>query len=238
MNQEILEYLNSAEPDFSAGFALFCRYSRNEALKNWISRKLDMPKLLYELEKLSRTTVSINPRESLDLARYAQSRPSPEPSVPAAQEPVRVPVIEPSISFKTFDERKTRRADLPAELQAVYDECASDFKLRRGLHEKMKMATTNADRAIYRQRVIETDARIRAGFAEIDDYLTRQAEEKAKADDFKESTARSYVSRALKKAKLTGAQKATLKARVQALQAHGCTLDAKTISKLQALKIL
>ena len=235
MNQEILEYLNSAEPDFSAGFALFCRYSRNDALKNWISRKLDMPKLLYELEKLSRTTVSINPRESLDVARYAQSRPSPEPPV---QEPVSVPVIEPSISFKTFDERKTRRADLPAELQAVYDECASDFKLRRGLHEKMKMATTNADRAIYRQRVIETDARIRAGFAEIDDYLTRQAEEKAKADDFKESTARSYVSRALKKAKLTGAQKATLKARVQALQAHGCTLDTKTISKLQALKIL
>jgi len=235
MNQEILAYLNSAEPDFSAGFALFCRYSRNEALKNWISRKLDMPKLLYELEKLSRTTVSINPMESLDVARYAQSRPSPEPP---AQDPVSVPVIEPSISFKTFDERKTRRADLPAELQAVYDECASDFKLRRGLHEKMKMATTNADRAIYRQRVIETDARIRAGFAEIDDYLTRQAEEKAKADDFKESTARSYVSRALKKAKLTGAQKATLKARVQALQAHGCTLDAKTISKLQALKIL
>lgn len=235
MNQEILEYLNSAEPDFSAGFALFCRYSRNDALKNWISRKLDMPKLLYELEKLSRTTVSINPKESLDVARYAQSRPSPEPP---AQDPVSVPVIEPSISFKTFDERKTRRADLPAELQAVYDECASDFKLRRGLHEKMKMATTNADRAIYRQRVIETDARIRAGFAEIDDYLTRQAEEKAKADYFKESTARSYVSRALKKDKLTGAQKATLKARVQALQAHGCTLDAKTISKLQALKIL
>ena len=235
MNQEILEYLNSAEPDFNTGFALFCRYSRNEALKNWISRKLDMPKLLYELEKLSRTTVSINPKESLDVARYAQSRPSPEPP---AQDPVSVPVIEPSISFKTFDERKTRRADLPAELQAVYDECASDFKLRRGLHEKMKMATTNADRAIYRQRVIETDARIRAGFAEIDDYLTRQAEEKAKADDFKESTARSYVSRALKKDKLTGAQKATLKARVQALQAHGCTLDAKTISKLQALKIL
>lgn len=235
MNQEILEYLNSAEPDFSAGFALFCRYSRNDALKNWISRKLDMPKLLYELEKLSRTTVSINPKESLDVARYAQSRPSPEPP---AQDPVSVPVIEPSISFKTFDERKTRRADLPAELQAVYDECASDFKLRRGLHEKMKMATTNADRAIYRQRVIETDARIRAGFAEIDDYLTRQAEEKAKADDFKESTARSYVSRALKKAKLTGAQKATLKARVQALQAHGCVIGPDTMNQLKKIGVL
>lgn len=235
MNQEILEYLNSAEPDFSAGFALFCRYSRNDALKNWISRKLDMPKLLYELEKLSRTTVSINPKESLDVARYAQSRPSPEPP---AQDPVSVPVIEPSISFKTFDERKTRRADLPAELQAVYDECASDFKLRRGLHEKMKMATTNADRAIYRQRVIETDARIRAGFAEIDDYLTRQAEEKAKADDFKESTARSYVSRTLKKAKLTGAQKATLKARVQALQAHGCVIGPDTMNQLKKIGVL
>lgn len=193
-----------------------------------------MPKLLYELEKLSRTTVSINPRESLDLARYAQKEPLPvhhEDAAPAQES-------EPVISFRTFDDRRTRRSDLPPEMQAVYDECASDFKLKRGLHEKMKMATTNADRASLRARIIETDARIRAGYAEIDAYLSRQALEKAKADDFKENTARSYICRALKRKKLSGEQMATLKARAQALLDHGCVIGPDTMNQLKKIGVL
>jgi hypothetical protein len=197
-----------------------------------------MPKLLDELQKLSRITVAPNPNESLDLARYAQSRPIQSSQMPAPNEPVTVHVPEQVITFKTFDERRTRRADLPPDLQAVYDGCASDFKLKRGLHEKMKMATTNADRASLRARILETDARIRAGYAEIDDYLTRMAKEKAEADDFKEGTARSYVCRALKKKKLTGAQKATLKARVKALLDHGCVIGPDTIEKLKKIGVL
>ena len=197
-----------------------------------------MPKLLYELEKLSRTTLAPNPDASLDVARYAQpvpSSPAPSPAV-IVHDPE--PVQQSTITFKTFDDRRTRRSDLPPEMQAIYDACASDFKLKRGLHETMKLATTNADRASLRARILETDARIRAGWADIDAFLTRQAIEKAKADDFKEATARSYVSRALKKEKLTGAQMATLKARVQALIEHGCVIGPDTMNQLKKIGAL
>ena len=62
--------------------------------------------------------------------------------------------------------------------------------------------------------------------------------EKAKADDFKEATARSYVSRALKKEKLTCAQMATLKARVQALIEHGCVIGPDTMNQLKKIGAL
>lgn len=102
----------------------------------------------------------------------------------------------------------------------------------------MKMATTNADRASLRARIIETDARIRAGYAEIDAYLSRQALEKAKADDFKENTARSYICRALKRKKLSGEQMATLKARAQALLDHGCVIGTDTMNQLKKIGVL
>lgn len=234
MNQEITKYLNGAKPDFSTGFALFCKYSRNECLMSWISRKQDMPKLLYELKKLADLdVVKINPLQEANMARYGQNLEAQKPSAPkAATETQR---------FKTYDERKTRRADLPEDLQKVYDTISEDYKLRRGLHEKMKMATTNDDRAGFRARILETDGRIRKGWAKIDAYLSKQAAEKEKAkaaDDFKESTARSYISKALKKDEISDAQKATIKARYDALIAHGCTVTDELKKQLQDRKLI
>ena len=242
MNLEIAQYLNCAEPDFSAGFALFCKYSRNEPLMSWISRRRDMPKLLYELEKLSAADPVLNPARDTHLARWAKPG---QPAVgdtaapPAPQEQPRPPEV--SVSFRTYDERRTRRADLPPELQKVYDGIAEDYKLRRGLHEKMKMAATNDDRAGLRARVIETDGRIRGGFREIDAYLARKAceQEKAKADsEFKESTARSYISKALKKEKLSAAQKATVRERYNALVSHGCIVTEELTAKLKEKNLI
>ena len=237
MNQEILQYLQGAEPDFNAGFALFCKYSRNQSLMNWISRRQDMPKLLYELEKLSKIEPAENPIQETHLARWAKAEKPAE--APSSSEIPQEPVAP--ISFKTFDDRRTRRSDLPEELQKVYDGISEDYKLRRGLHEKMKMAQTNDDRASLRARIIETDNRIRGSFKEIDSYLAKKAkeQEKAKADsDFKESTARSYISKALKKDSLSAAQKATIKERYNALLAHGCAVTEELTDKLKTLGLI
>ena len=237
MNQEILDYLQSAEPAFDAGFALFCKYSRNEPLMSWISRRRDREKLLYELEKLSQLDPVVNPVRETHLARW--SRPEQTVSPASSSEIQAAPSVP--VTFKTYDERRTRRADLPADLQKVYDGISEDYKLRRGLHEKMKMATTNEDRASFRARVIETDGRIRGGFKEIDTYLARKAQEqeKAKAEsDFKESTARSYISKALKKETLSAAQKATIRERYNALISHGCTVTEELTAKLKNLGLI
>lgn len=234
MNQEIIDYLNSAEPDFSTGFALFCKFSRNESLMSWIGRKHDMEKLLYELQNMAKLdNPRLNPLKDANIARYWKDPDLPMPSVPETPAPVKT-------IFKTYDERKTRRADLPENLQKVYDTISEDYKLRRGLHEKMKLATTNDDRASLRARILETDGRIRGGWAEIDAYLTKQAQEaeKAKADDFKESTARSYISKMLKKETLSAAQQATIKARYEALLSHGCTVTEDLTKQLKERKLI
>lgn len=227
MNSEIKKYLKSADPSFEEGLALFCRYSRNETLMSWISRKRDVEKLRYELEKLSRMNPALNTMESVMKAKYCH------PGLDAG--PEKEP--ETDIVFKTVDERKTRRADLPEELQTVYDTIAEDYKLRRALHEKMKMASTDEDRASFRERIIEANDRIEAGWKEIDEYLLTVEKNKA-ASDFKESTARSYISKALKKKQLSPANINTIRARYQALLDHGCTVNENTVTELKKRGII
>lgn len=237
MNQEIIEYLERAEHDFNEGFALFCRYSRNESAMSWIGRRHDDEKLLYELEKLSQETAKVNPIQAANVARFNRNL------APSQLPPVQAPAAAPSapeIRFRTYDDRRTRRSDLPEDLQKVYDSISEDYKLRRGLHEKMKQSTTDKDRASLRAKIIETNDMIRGKFAEIDGYLAKQAAEaeKAKADDFKESTARSYISKALKKENLSGAQKATIKARYEALLSHGCTVGDDLTNQLKKRNLI
>ena len=141
MNPEIDQYLQKKEKDFNEGFALFCRYSRNESLMSWIGRKKDEARLVYELGKLSRLgACTENPLADRHLSVYNKSAAS-------ANHGSKAPATASDIIFRTYDERKTRRADLPERLQKVYDDIAGDYKLRRSYHEKMKTAMTDKDRA-------------------------------------------------------------------------------------------
>lgn len=230
MNQEILSYLEGAEHDFGQGFALFCKYSKSEPLMSWISRKHDMDKLLYELQKLSKVEPKVSPFEQANVAKYGSHTdvPSALPQVAKEQEP----------AFRTYDDRRTRRSDLPSELQVVYDNIAEDYKLRRGIHEKMKMATTDKDRADFRIKLMDTETRIKAGWLQIDTYLKKKAEESQKEDTFNESTCRSYISKALAREKNSPIQVNTVRARIRALQEHGCVIEEKTMEALRQKGLL
>lgn len=231
MNTEILAYLNSAKPDFDSGFSLFCKYGRNRTAMEWIARRHDVAKLNYELGKLARTTEATAapaPPEA-HLCTVNQDVPVTPSNVPKTAD--NVPDDVRRLTFRTFDDRRTRRSDLPADLQEVFDRNAEDYKLRRGFHEKMKMATTDRDRAIFRSKVLETDARIRAGWSRIDNYLTASEEEKTR-ETFNESTYRSYLSKALRRENNSPKQIAACKARLRSLLEHGCTVDEKTIQAL------
>ena len=228
MNPEIISYLKGAEPDFGQGFALFCKYSRNEAAMSWIGRRHDIPKLLYELQKLSKEVPRLNPVSAANEARFNRIQVSEvkmEPEAKATQQEPMKAVI------RTYDDRRTRRSDLPPELQAVFDRNAEDYKLRRGFHEKMKLATTDKDRAEFRARIMDTDARIRAGWKEIDSFFESQAREKSELA-FNESTCRSFISKALKREHNSTKQIATCRARVKALQEHGCIISDEILKQL------
>lgn len=228
MVAEINAYLNGGNPEFNAGFSLFCKYSTNQSLMSWIGRKKDMEMLLYELKKLDRAGATpLNVNAAVHEIQYNCFRDELQKALP-----VPVPVEDSKIVFKTYDERRTRRADLPEDLQKVYDDITSDYKLNRGYHEKMKAATTDQDRAEFRQRIVETTERIQEGWTRIDTYL-QEAETKKVDDKFNESSCRSYISKALKSEKISDKVAAGVRIRVKALQEHGCVISNDTLETLK-----
>lgn len=232
MIAEIVSFLQRAEPDFNEGFALFCKYSRSEPLMSWISRRRDMEKLLYELKKLANQDVQASPFASAKMAKYA---PSQEPQNPEQSKDA--PPSE--LAFRTYDDRRvSKRSDLPPELKVVYDKIAAMYKLRRGLHEKMKMAIANKDRSVLRSKLIEASSAIKEGWQVIDEYLAAKDAEAHAADKFNESTCRSYISKALSRKKNSPSQVLKVQARVKALQEHGCIIEQKTLDALKAKGLL
>lgn len=225
MLRDIADYLKGGSRDFDSGFALFCRYSKNKNLISWIGRKRDFAKLIYELEKLSR--------------HYCESVPAPAATVPAPAATVPAPsatVPAPGPAFRTYDERKTNRGDLPAHLQKVYDDIADLSKLRRAWHEKMKFARTNIDRARCREKLLETHSQIVKGWQQIDGYLTGQIQ--TQEEEFRESTCRAYISKMLRKETLSPEQLERLKKRTQALLSHGLAISESTRASLEKWGIL
>ena len=233
MNPEIDQYLQKEEKDFNEGFALFCRYSRNESLMSWIGRKKDDARLVYELGKLSRLGARTeNPLADRHLSVYNKSAASANHGSKAP-----VTTSDSDIIFRTYDERKTRRADLPEHLQKVYDDIAGDYKLRRSYHEKMKTAMTDKDRAELRAKVLEAQERIDSGWETIDKWLLAKESSKT-GEAFKESTCRSYISKMLRKKDLNPDQIERLRIRVDALKRHGCALSEEMADKLKTLGII
>lgn len=233
MIQEIHDFLTGGILDFNEGFALFCKYSRNESLMSWIGRKKDMDRLIYNLRKLNGfTDLKVNPRHADMLIRYNKAPDAvviAKPDTPAGQQAENGKII-----FRTYDERRTRRGDLPEELQKVYDEIADDYKLRKAYHEKMKIAKTDDERAKFRENLMETEDRIRKGWSSIDSYLLARSQT-AVNTEFKETTIRSYISKKLKKESLTPADIEQLRIRVKALQDNNCTFTEAVAEKLRAL---
>ncbi len=228
MVPEITNWLKQAEPDFDSGFSLFCRYSPNRSLISWIGRKRDAAMLAYELAKLNRiisAPVAAPVPRAVIAADTARPATPPPPQRPAQEQ-------RPAITFKTIDDRRTRRSDLPPDLQVVYDGIAQEYKLRRGCHEKMKMATTDADRAAFRGKILECQDRITAGWKRIDAYLYEETT-KAVAEKFNEKSCRAYISKALKEENLSQKKADGVRIRVKALLDHGCALSDETLQQLR-----
>lgn len=226
MIPEIQAYLKQADPDFTSGFALFCKYSVNRHLVNYIGWKRDRDMLLYELRKLD-DNGSPAAQEEPEITRLQATTPEPAPEPEPVQEETR-----PRIIFRTYDERRTRRDDLPDDMKAVYDRTIQEYPVRRGYHEKMKAARTDHDRAVYRAKILETQERISAGWKQVDAFLLES--ETSKQDTaFNEKSCRSYISKALKAPRISARKAAGVKARLQALLDHGCNVSDATI---QALK--
>lgn len=72
---------------------------------------------------------------------------------------------------KILQIKRVNPEDLPEELQQVYNEVAEAHKQMRSVHEKMKLAQTDEQRAAFRQQLIALDEVVTEGWKAIDEYL-------------------------------------------------------------------
>lgn len=220
--EEIRQWMKEENPDFDQGFTLFCKYSRQESLIRFISRKRDMVALRYQLEKILKYNPKPNPFAKKNFARYM-----------VAQIPVPQKSEEPS-EVKLVVERqlKVKLEDLPEDLQKVYLKILDDYKKQRIVHEKMKLANSDTGRAEFREDLLKLASEIKAGWA-ILDGKSNTIQKKVSSPAAQINSARAYITKALKNETLSKSQREGIKTRLEFILSSGEHLSKETLAKLK-----
>lgn len=221
--EEIRQWLDTANPDFNQGFALFCKYSRNQSLMSYIGRKGQMQMLVHELQKLAALPkLSPNPFYKANITQFGVTI------------PVQSPVEKKVEKVVVIDERKVNREDFPEEMRIIYDKIVEDYKLQRSLHEKLKMANSDAGRAEFRKKIIDLNDQIKHGWAIIDGKIPSGDQQAQTGISSQVNSARAYISKMLKKDNLTEDQRKLIMEKMKIIFDAGATLKEETLSALKA----
>lgn len=260
---EIREFLQShSEFSFDEGFSLLERYCANPGVVSFIARKRDKRQLAYELGKLARFPRLVplaghNKVESVPPCAEPQQPLEQKQSVSEQKKPV-LEQKRPNLKVKTQEEKNeniVRLEDLRRHEFLKYDDMPTPYlkdiykqkdEFRQELrhsHEKMKLAETDEDRAEWRKKVLESDAKVRECWQIIDEEMARlraeEDEDTKKNDDFKETTCRAYISKKLsKKTPLKPQEIIEIRKNYEKLVMHGCAIKEETLTKLRALGII
>lgn len=218
---EIIAWLES-DRNFDEGLSLFAKYSRNRAVYLWLGRKRNMPKLVYELEKLSKLKflkVKIEQASAKKTIQSGQANKAP---------------------------RRIAREDVPEGLLDLFDNKIPDaYKLQRVIHEKMKLAQTDEDRSALRAELVKLDDFIAASWDKIEAAIDgsvatatdpKPGEDAPKAEYTLINNARSNITRMLKK--YDASKKAKLLEHVNTLIKHKATIKQATYDKLLELDVI
>jgi hypothetical protein len=163
--KEIKAWLKRKNKDFDEGFELFVRYSHNRALAMQLARLRRLSKLEYELEKIAARPF------------IKESRVWPiAPVVKAGNRhqehtEVKDQVTETGKRLVVMDE-KINYDELPEDLKKLYDENRESYKIMRAVHEKMKLATKDQERADYRAQLVTFDDKIAANWEKLDEWAS------------------------------------------------------------------
>jgi hypothetical protein len=235
--EEIKIWLESEEKDFDQGYKLLAKVLKNQSILHYLQRKRDQVKLVYELSKLVPFVV-VTPTEE-EVAELLSNN----AEVSNAAELIK----KQDAKLKIVQSGQINYDELPEALKPVYDNTISKYKEMRSVHEKMKLATSDEQRAELRKTLDELDIEIESGWVVINAWSKSgklpETGKKGKAIDFKAvNAARTYVSRAIEKAETTTGKKleklvADLQIRVNTLIAAEAEIKPETWEKLLALGI-
>ncbi|WP_319228413.1 hypothetical protein [Draconibacterium orientale] len=166
------------------------------------------------------------------------------------------------------DGRMVNLGDLPEDLQKLWFKNRDEHKLMRSVHEKMKLAKGDVERAEFRAQLVDFDDRIAKRWGTIDKWFDDEdpapdddqeetdgedktgtggdgpKPESVQMQDLKEvNAARSYLSRYVKKVEALDGEKrekliAKLKDRVAVLEKHNAEIKEDTRVELVKLGLL
>lgn len=235
MDEKILEWLQSEEKDFDQGYLLLAKVLKNQSILHYLQRKRDQAKLEYELQKLVPATTVKKVAEPISENHANDMKLSAEK------------VEKHDGKLKVVQGGQVNYDELPEVLKPVYDKTIQRYKEMRSVHEKMKLATSDEQRAELRKLLDELDTEIESGWAVIDTWIKTgklpEAGKQEKTVDYKAvNAARTYVSRAIEKAETTTGKKleklvADLQIRVNTLVAAEAEIKPETREKLEKLGI-
>jgi len=250
--KEINDWFASGR-DFNEGYLLFVRFSHNRALAMQLARKgaTMQSKLEYELTKILERGLIIE-RPVLPIGQVKKVvAPVIEKKAAIASELAPIDkILNKQEKVLVWHDGKVDYESLSDQQKAWYDSNRDMYKEMRSWHEKMKLATTDEERAGFRSKVVEFDDQIRENWKQFDATIevpkgsADDKKEKKESDPVKAITnARSYLSKNLPKLEnLTGKKldkmKAELKARYESIIAASQAVDEKTIAKLKSCGII
>lgn len=243
-SNEIRNWMNSGK-DFNEGYLLFVRFSHNRAMALQFARKgaAMASKLEYELQKILDRGVIIDapvmPVKSIVVAQVAAKE------VTASEELIKHHAVKADLISG-----KINPAELPEPVKVLFDQNSEKHKLMRSLHEQMKLAKKDGDRAKLRKELVALDDLVSANWKTIDRYLetgelpeTPKGPERLEGDSYKQiNAARSYVSRGLNGLdKKTGKKRdetiAEIRKRFDFLVANKAEVKKETLEALQKIGI-
>lgn len=235
MDEKIIAWIQSEEKDFDQGYLLLSKVLKNQSILHYLQRKRDQAKLEYELSKLVPATVEKAAEAAMTENHAADMKVSTEK------------VAKHDGKLKIVQSGQINYDELPEALKPIYDNTISKYKEMRSVHEKIKLATSDEQRAELRKTLDELDNEIESGWVVINTWTASgklpEAEKTGKTIDFKAvNAARTYVSRAIEKAETTTGKKleklvADLQIRVDTLVAAEAEIKPETWDKLLALGI-
>jgi len=212
--EKIKEYLESKDKDFDTGLKLYTLASHQRSIMLYLQRKRDAVKLEYELNKLCK----LIPDRLRKISLPEEKEPI-QPLVDKIKDTENDPVKEVNSTdtklngdeHKIIEFKKINPEELPEEMRPLYHEISEKHKEMRSVHEKMKLAKTDEERAEFRNTLVNLDDAVKAGWDVIDEYflLQQQGKKEAIVDETKSpqeainelgksiNAARSYISRGI-----------------------------------------
>lgn len=221
---------------FEEGLALLKKYQANPGVISFIERGRRYNDLASELGRFSRYT-NLTPIPGYIATGAADAAPEAVDVTPATEQKKEKDIIQWEDLKQRYE--NTRYDDMPTDyLKKIWKEGQQLHHELQFAHLKMVEAATEEEGEEWRKKTLSLNKKLRENWAIIDAEIGRVKSGSSSEGQFKESSCRAYITKALKKEKLSSKDIVEIRKRVEQLQQHGCKFNDELTKKLKKIQVL